>query len=479
MESEAHRVSLLNRAGVSDTRMQRQTKIVCTIGPATSGEAKLEALVEAGMNVARLNFAHGNHAQHGVVLARIRTIAARLDTPIAVLQDLGGPKVRIGTVAGGSITLDAGHPLVLTTEPVEGSTSRVSVSYANLPREVEAGDALLLADGTIELRVERVTDTDIYCRVVVGGRLSSCKGVTVPSGLSGLPVVGEKDLEDLRFGLEQDVDYVGVSFVRSAEDVRTVRAHIEALGGKARVVAKIETQAALDHFDAIADAADGIMIARGDLSVETPFARVPVVQKQLIAKACRRAKPVITATQMLYSMVAAAQPTRAEVSDVANAILDGSDAVMLSEETAVGDHPVRAVEVMAAIAIETEGGAPTDAPPLGDMEPLTEEEAVVQAACQLAGRLRSDVLVTITQTGETARFAAKCRTRQPILALTSDPGTYRRLALVRGVVPLLLPAPVLRAAEPLDAVRSVIHERGWQGKRAVLVSAERVWRATL
>jgi pyruvate kinase len=459
--------------------MQRQTKIVCTIGPATSGEIDLEALAEAGMNVARLNFAHGSHAQHGVVLARIRALAERLDTPIAVLQDLGGPKVRIGTVADGTITLDAGQPLVLTTEPVEGSTSRVSVSYANLPCEVEAGGTLLLADGMIQLRVERVTDTDIYCRVVVGGRLSSRKGVNVPSGLSGLPVVSEKDLEDLRFGLDQEVDYVGVSFVRSAEDVHAVRAHIAALGGTARVVAKIETQAALDHFDAIADAADGIMIARGDLSLETPFARVPVVQKQLIAKARRRGRPVITATQMLYSMVSSSQPTRAEVSDVANAILDGSDAVMLSEETAVGEHPVRAVEVTATIALETEGGALPDEPSAGPMEPLTEDEAVVQAACQLARRLHSDVIVTITQTGETARFAAKCRPQQPILALTSDRGTYRRLALVRGVVPLLLPAPVRHAAEPLETVRSVVHGRGWQGKRAVLVNAEGVWRATL
>ena len=456
--------------------MQRHTKIVCTIGPATSAESALVALVEAGMNVARLNFAHGDHAQHAAVLARIRAIRERLATPIAVLQDLGGPKVRIGTVPDGTMMLDAGQPLVLTTDAVEGSQTRVSVSYADLPREVETGDALLLADGSIQLRVERVTDTEIHCRVVVGGRLSSRKGINVPSGLAGLPVLGEKDLEDLRFGLEQEVDYVGVSFVRSAEDVHTVRAHIEAVGGKSRVIAKIETQAALDHFDAIADAADGIMIARGDLSVETPFARVPIVQKALIAKARGRAKPVITATQMLYSMVSSPQPTRAEVSDVANAILDGSDAVMLSEETAVGDHPVRAVEVIAAIAMETESGIP---PSPGAMDPLTEEDAVVQAACQLAGQLHSDVVVTITETGEAARFAARCRTRQPILALTSDRGTYRRLALVRGVVPFLLPVPVLDVPDPLEIVRKAIHGHGWQGKRAVLVSSDRVWRATL
>lgn len=460
--------------------MQRQTKIVCTIGPATSSETDLRALIEAGMNVARLNFAHGDHAQHGAVLARIRALAERLDAPVAVLQDLAGPKVRIGTVADGSITLEAGQPLVLTTDPVEGSTARVSVSYANLPREVEVDDGLLLADGTIQLRVERVTEVDIHCRVLVGGRLGSRKGVNVPSGLSGLPILSEKDLHDLRFGLEQGVDYVGLSFVRSVEDVHAARAHIEALGGHVPVIAKIETQAALDHFDAIADVADGIMIARGDLSLETPFARVPVVQKQLIAKANRRAKPVITATQMLYSMVSSPQPTRAEVADVANAILDGSDAVMLSEETAVGEHPVRAVEVMVAIARETESDVLPDALPLRAMElPLNGEEAVVQAACHLGARLRSDVIVTITATGETARFAAKCRTRQPILALTSDRETYRRLALVRGVVPLLLPAPVRDAAEPLEAVRSVIHERGWRGKLAVLVTSDRVWRTTL
>jgi pyruvate kinase len=460
--------------------MQRQTKIVCTIGPATASEAALRALIEAGMNVARLNFAHGDHVQHGAVLARVRALAERLDAPVAVLQDLAGPKVRIGTVADGGIALEAGHPLVITTHPVEGSPSRVSVSYADLPRAVDVGDELLLADGSIQLRVERVTEVDIHCRVVVGGRLSSGKGVNVPSGLSALPVLSEKDLHDLRFGLKQGVDYVGLSFVRSVDDVHAVRAHIEALGGTVPVIAKIETQAALDHFDAIADVADGFMIARGDLSLETPFARVPIVQKQLIAKANRRAKPVITATQMLYSMVSSPLPTRAEVADVANAILDGTDAVMLSEETAVGEHPVRAVEVMAAIARETEAGVLPDASPPRVMErPLTEEEAVVQAACQLGTRLRSDVLVAITATGETARYAAKCRTPQPILALTSDRDTYRRLALVRGVVPLLLPGPVRDVAEPLEAVRSVIHERGWRGKRAVLVTADRVWSATL
>jgi pyruvate kinase len=460
--------------------MERQTKIVCTIGPATSSETELRALIEAGMNVARLNFAHGDHAQHGAVLARIRMLAERLDVPVAVLQDLAGPKVRIGTVAGGNIRLEAGHPLILATTPVEGSAARVSVSYANLPREVDEGHVLFLADGTIQLRVERVTESEIHCRVLVGGPLSSRKGVNVPSGLSGLPILGERDLQDLRFGLERGVDYIGLSFVRSVEDVDTARAHMAALGGDVPLIAKIETQAALDGFDAIADAADGIMIARGDLALQTPFARVPVVQKQLIARANQRAKPIITATQMLYSMVSSPQPTRAEVTDVANAILDGSDAVMLSEETAVGEHAVGAVEVMATIARETEQGVLPDARRPGAVElPLTDEEAVVQAACELGVRLRVDVIVTIAPTGETARFAAKCRGPQPILALTNDREIYRRLAIVRGVVPILLPAPVQDTVELLESVRRVVHERGWGGKRAVLVTGDRLWRATL
>jgi pyruvate kinase len=458
----------------------RRTKIVCTIGPASSSETDLRALIEAGMNVARLNFAHGDHAQHGDVLSRIRALAEGLGTPVAVLQDLAGPKVRIGTVGDGSIVLEAGRPFVLTTEPIEGSTDRVSVSYAGLPREVKAGDALLLADGTVHLRVEGVTETEVRCRVVVGGRLSAHKGLNVPSGLAGLPILDDKDRADLRFGVEHGVDYVGLSFVRTVDDVLTVRSSLDSLGGRTPLIAKIETQAALDHFEAIADAVDGIMIARGDLSLETPFTRVPVVQKRLIAEANRRAKPSITATQMLYSMVSSPQPTRAEVADVANAILDGSDAVMLSEETAVGQYPARAVEVMAAIARDTEDSGLVEAPAVhATAASPAEDEAVAQAACQLAGRLRSDVIVTITATGRTARLAAKCRPTQPILALTGDRSTYRQLALVRGVLPVSIPAPVADTAEPLEAVRNVLHAQGWQGRRAVVLTADRVWSATL
>lgn len=455
----------------------RRTKIVCTIGPASSSEAQLRALLAHGMDVARLNFSHGDREQHGEVLRCIRTLAAGLGMPVAVLQDLAGPKVRVGRIAGGGVALEAGQAFTLTTRLVEGSQDRVSVSYDGLPAEVDAGDTLLLADGTIELRVERVTGDEIRCRVIVGGRLGSGKGLNVPSGLGQLPILRDKDLDDLRFGVEHGVDYVGLSFVRGADDVRTVRARIEQLGHRIPLIAKIETRAALDRFDEILDAADGIMIARGDLSIETPFARVPLVQKRLIAAANRRARPVITATHMLFSMVAAPHPTRAEVADVANAILDGSDAVMLSEETAIGQHPVRALDVMVAIARETERGVLEGSPsPRATAEaPLTEEGALVRAACQLAADRGVGVLVTVTRSGETARLAAQQRPGQVIVALTGDPQTYRQLALVRGVRPLLLPASSRDLEDLLEAARRAARERGWPALPAVFVSHDRVW----
>lgn len=433
------------------------------------------------MNVARLNFSHGEPAQHAAVLADVRALGQELGAPVAVLQDLAGPKVRVGTFPGGSVDLEPGGRFTLTTRDVEGSREGASVSYAGLPGAVGAGDTLLLADGAIVLRVERVTGEDVHSEVLVGGRLGSRKGVNVPSGLPGLPILGDKDLRDLRVGLESGVDYVGLSFVRSAADVRTVRDHMERLGGRALVIAKIETRAALERFDEILDASDGIMIARGDLGIETPFARVPIVQKRLIAEAKRRAKPVITATQMLFSMVSSPRPTRAEVADVANAVLDGSDAVMLSEETAIGGHPVRAVEVMAEIALETEQGTLLGPRPSGPTAepPRSDEEAVVRAACRLAADRAIDLIVTVTRTGETARLAAAQRPSQPIVALAGDEETARRLALVRGVRPLLL-SPSGPSPEPmLEVARRAARARGWPEVRAVFVSHDRLWTGRL
>ena len=454
----------------------RRTKIVATIGPASSTEEALQALLHAGMDVARLNFSHGTPEEHRETIRRLRRLAEEQQVPVAVLQDLTGPKIRIGSFAAGTAELHAGAPFTLTTRAIVGSPEAVSVSYAGLPEAVAPGDRLLLADGTIELLVREVEGSEIRCTVVTGGPLAARKGVNVPSGLPDLPILGEKDLRDLRFGMQHGVDYVGLSFVRTAEDVRTAKRELARLGGDTPVIAKIETRSALDHLDEILAEADGVMVARGDLSIETAFTRVPIVQKVVIAEANRRAKPVITATQMLYSMVESPTPTRAEVADVANAIVDGSDAVMLSEETAIGRHPVRSVQTMAAIAVDTDraglrrGGESIEAA----SPPRSEHEAVVEAACRLAARLDVDVIATITQDGETARLAAKYRPRQPILAVTPQLPTFRRLALVRGVVPVLLATRGETREAMMEAARAVAREHGWGGRPGVFVARDLV-----
>jgi pyruvate kinase len=458
----------------------RKTKIVCTIGPATSSEEQLRALIQAGMNIARLNFSHGSHEEHGLVIERLRRIADKLGVALGILQDLAGPKVRIGTFADGrSVELASGDSFTLTSRPIEGNEREVSVSYEGLPREVKAGDSLLLADGSVELEVQEVAGKDVRCTVVVGGRLSARKGVNVPSGLYGLPIFREKDLQDLEFGMKQGVDYMGVSFVRTADDVRTAKQEMAKHGGDMPIIAKIETQAALSHFDEILAEADGIMIARGDLSIETLFARVPMVQKELIAKANAEAKPVITATQMLFSMVESPHPTRAEVADVANAVMDGSDAVMLSEETTVGKHPVRAVETMAAIAATTEqSGRRLATHPLHeeqrDVPFRSQTEAFSLGACELARRLQVELITTITVGGRTARLVAKYRPQQPILAATPALHTYRRLALVNGVSPLLLPASAHSREDMIAAARKLLQERGARGKETIFVANDTI-----
>jgi pyruvate kinase len=457
-----------------------RTKIVCTIGPATSSEEQLRALVVAGMNVARLNFSHGSHADHAGVIARVRRLGEELRRPIAILQDLAGPKVRIGTFTGGAVELVPGRPFTLTTRAIEGSEREVSVSYADLPREVRPRDMLLLADGTIQLEVREVRGSDVECTVVVGGTLSARKGVNVPSGLFGLPILRPKDLDDLAFGVEHGVDYIGLSFVRTAEDVRTAKQEIAKRHAEVPVVAKIETQAALEHFDAILELADGIMVARGDLGIETSFARVPTVQKELIAKANGRAKPVITATQMLYSMVANPHPTRAEVADVANAVMDGTDAVMLSDETTVGKYPVRAVETMAAIAAATEeAGQPFETPRARPERFAVPTEAMALGACELAARLDVAVIATLTSQGRTARFVAKYRPRRRILAVTPRPETYRRLALIRGVTPLLVAVEESDRERLLAAAREAVRAAAADGSCGIFVSDDLIRRVEL
>jgi pyruvate kinase len=449
-------------------RSEPKTKIVCTIGPATASEERLRELLQAGMDVVRLNFSHGTQADHQQVIERVRRLADQFGLPIAILQDLAGPKVRIGTFTDGTVTLNTGAPFTLTTRAIAGTSEAVSVSYAYLPQEVKPGDILLLADGAVTLTVEHVTAEDIACRITDGGSLSAHKGVNCPSGLFRLPILSEKDKRDVQFGIEQGVDYIGLSFVRTAEDVRIAKAEIASRGAAIPVIAKIETQAALAHIDDILEIADGIMVARGDLGIETPLPRVPLIQKQLIAKANRLAKPVITATQMLWSMVENPRPSRAEATDVANAV-----ALMLSEETTVGHYPLAAVQTMAAIATETEHAdlrvdrGSSNQPSLSQ----TEAEAVAHAACQIATAMAMEAIITVTLEGTTARLVAKYRPAQPLLAVTPRRDTYHRLALVRGVTPLLLPSEITTREAMIEKAKQIMRGYGLQGKKVLIMSS--------
>ena len=419
----------------------RRTKIVCTIGPASASRPMLEELARAGMDVARLNFSHGTQAEKGALIAVLRAVCADVGRPLAVLQDLAGPKVRTGPLPCGPVTLEAGRPFVLTGRDVPGSDREVSMTYPSLARDVDAGDQLLLSDGAIELAVERVEGADIHCRVVVGGPLGARKGINVPARSLRVPFPTEKDRSDLDFGLQQGVDYVALSFVRSAEDVHQVRRIVAQRQGPARLIAKIEKHEAIRNIDEIVSAADGLMIARGDLGVEIPIERIPRTQKALIQAANAAGKPVITATQMLKSMVESPRPTRAEVTDVANAVFDGTDALMLSEETAVGAYAVEAVAMMVRIAEEAEAGQPGISPSIS-AEPSAgaeHQEAVAHAACQLADDIRADAILTCTQSGSTARFVAKYRPGARILAATPDDVVFRQMALGWGVTPLRMP----------------------------------------
>ncbi|MFA7329531.1 MAG: pyruvate kinase [Candidatus Delongbacteria bacterium] len=417
----------------------RRTKIVCTIGPASESEEILDRLIRAGMDVARLNFSHGSHESHAEKFRQIRALAAAAGRPVAILQDLAGPKIRIGGLAAGPITLRPGDEFTLTAREVPGDATEVSISYKELPEDVRPGDTLLLADGALDMSVLRVDGPDILCRVVTGGVLSSHKGINLPSRSIRAPILTAKDRLDLAFGLELGVDFVALSFVRSAHDISVVHAFMDELGRSAPLIAKIEKHEALAEIDAILEAVDGLMVARGDLGVDIPLERVPRVQKLLIEKANRAGKPVITATQMLKSMVDAPRPTRAEVTDVANAILDGTDAVMLSEESAAGHYPVESLLTLDRIARETERDFPHRLwmrrfHPEGVCNP---PQAVAHAACELAMRIDAAAILTCTRSGGTTRLVARTRPAQNVLAATPDETVWRRLALTWGAVPLL------------------------------------------
>ena len=446
----------------------RRTKIVATIGPATQGRRQLKALLSHGVDVIRLNFSHGAHEEHGRAIEEARNIAREMDRPLAVLQDLQGPRLRVNGLAGGAATLRSGASFVLTTRPVVGTAERVSVSYPRLPKEVKAGQRVLLDDGRIVLRVVRVEGDDIHCLVEDGGVLTERKGLNVPGVRLGAPTLTEKDIADLEFGVQHGVDYVALSFVRGPEDARVIKAELARLHAQIPVIAKIEMAEAVERIDEVLRAFDGVMVARGDLGVEVGPERVPLLQKAIIKKANELYKPVITATQMLESMVSSPTPTRAEASDVVNAILDGTDAVMLSAETSIGSYPVDAVRMMDRIAVEAdavslEAGLPAAVDPA---------QAVVRAAHGLAREVRAQAIDVLTSSGRTAQIMAKHRPQMPVFAFTRSGRAYNRLALWWGITPVRAPAAV-QTTEMIGYVEALMVSLGIArpGQRVVIVGS--------
>ncbi|WP_448597379.1 pyruvate kinase [Thermoleptolyngbya sp.] len=418
----------------------RRTKIVATIGPATSSPEVLRSLIEAGATTLRLNFSHGTHEDHQRNIRTIRQVSFELNQPVGILQDLQGPKIRLGKFEQGPITLKKGDPYILTSRPLLGTQDISSVTYEPLAEEVPVGATILLDDGRVEMLVEAVDldQRELHCRVVVGGVLSDNKGVNFPGVYLSIKALTDKDKTDLMFGLDQGVDWIALSFVRNPQDILEIKEIISSAGKNVPVIAKIEKHEAIEQMEAVLSLCDGVMVARGDLGVELPAEEVPILQKRLIATANRFGIPVITATQMLDSMVNNPRATRAEISDVANAILDGTDAVMLSNETAVGKFPVEAVETMARIAVQIEQNLAiarnVDSNSGGHSIP----NAISQAVGRIAEQLQAAAIMTLTKTGATARNVSKYRPSTPILAVTPHVDVARQLQLVWGVRPLLV-----------------------------------------
>ena len=413
--------------------ISRHSKIVCTIGPVTRTPRMIRKLIDAGMDVARLNFSHGTHEEHAENIAALREAAMLMKKPIAILADLQGPKIRTGALAGGgSVALRTGQKFVITTAKVLGDSTRVNTTFRPLPHEVKTGDRILLSDGLIELRVERVRGHEVQCHVVNGGILGEHKGINLPGVQLHVPALTEKDRVDLRFALKQGVDYIAVSFVRRAEDVVLAKSLIRRAKKDTPVIAKLEKPEAIENLEEILRASDGVMVARGDLGVEMNPERVPVVQKNIIARAREFRRPVITATQMLESMTENPRPTRAEASDVANAIFDGSDAVMLSAETATGRYPVEAVSMMARIIEQAEESI-HEYPRPATQERLKVPETVAELVCHASRELHMKLIAVFTHSGFTARLVSRYRPLVPIVAFSPEAHTRRRMALLWGV----------------------------------------------
>ena len=417
----------------------RKTKIICTIGPACDTVDQLKKMIRAGMNVARLNFSHGTHDGHAATIAAVRQAAAEENQHIAIMLDTKGPEIRTGKLEQAPVMLSFGEQITLTTEVIKGTAERISVSYANLPQEVRPKDHILLSDGQIVLEVVSCTDKDIVCRIINGGSLGENKGVNIPGVRTNMPFLSAHDESDIQFGIEQKVDYIAASFVRSPEDVLALKRRLEEEHADLGIIAKIESQSALHCLDEIIPLTDGVMVARGDLGVEIPFEEVPLVQKDIVQRCSLAGKIVIIATQMLETMIQNPKPTRAEVSDVANAIFDGADAIMLSGESAAGKYPLEAVTTMAKIAERAETSysytALLDA--RRQQEGLTVTDAISYATCATAHKLGINTILSATNSGNTAKHVAKYRPLADIIAATPHDSICRKLALVWGVQPIL------------------------------------------
>ncbi|MGI6413138.1 MAG: pyruvate kinase [Syntrophomonadaceae bacterium] len=419
----------------------RKTKIVCTIGPASEDKDTLRQMMEMGMNIARLNFSHGIHAEHKKRIETIRTTALENNKTIAIMLDTKGPEIRTGKLQNGRIYLESGQTFTLTTRDIVGDETQVSVNYSNLPQEIAKDTEILLADGIIRLQVEQIENTDIMCRVLSGGELTDKKGINIPGARIKLPFLSEKDIEDINFGIDNKVDFIAASFVRTADDVLQIKRLLEQREANIDIIAKIESQEGVDNLEDIIQIADGVMVARGDLGVEIPAEDVPLVQKTIVEKCSLAGKVVIIATQMLESMMVNPRPTRAEVSDIANAVFDGADAIMLSGETAAGKYPVEVVRTMARIATRTEQVLPyTEILRRRRVHGvLSVTDAISFATCATALNLGASAIITATTTGLTAKMVAKYRPQADIVAATPRPEILNKLAIVWGVNPVLIP----------------------------------------
>ncbi|MBE9210409.1 pyruvate kinase [Nostoc sp. LEGE 06077] len=451
----------------------RRTKIICTVGPASSAPEKLQALVEAGMNVARLNFSHGAHEFHGQTAQYLRQISAERQKPVAIMQDLCGPKIRLGTLPPEGLNVEAGEEVTFVLQEKGNSIDELPLPLPTLFAMVRPGEPILINDGRVKLIVTDRDADKIRALVKIGGLISTHKGVNLPETPLPVSSITEKDLMDLRFGIQLGVDFAAVSFVRSPQDLEPAQRMIEAAGASIRLIAKIERPEAVERFDAILQAADGIMIARGDLGVEVPIHEVPLIQKDIIRRCNQAGKPVITATQMLESMINSPDPTRAEATDVANSIFDGTDAVMLSGETAVGQYPVAAVQIMHNIAVRTEqalqeGGKHSWCHEAGS---LSVTESVAEAVCRIAYETGAKAILCNTTSGSTAKLVSKYRPSAPIIALTPDENSYRQLALSWGVEAIFIP-PVHNAEEMFINVVNTVSNTGLvnEGDKVVITS---------